>query len=233
MTAKRYLDFPSAVDKVASGRSTGYCRRGRHIRRFHQHPHRTADGDLAETESGDSLRNPLAVCTLKTRLTCSLLTSSFRLIAFAVLRLLELKELVEASDPTLIAAFVVVLTQVEKHYSNVASTIPCLNPMMNAVSTGFGAMGAATIAAKEYATGSGSGTGSHALRYLRSKTANDTVAEHSDMVRQDALHARGHPADKDRKYNRMSMLPITLPRPPPTMALARTSTALQATKVRE
>ncbi len=103
-----------------------------------------------------------------------------------MLRLTELNKQIMSDDPTLVGAMACVWTLVELHYSNISSTIPCLNPLMSAFSTNFGAMGPETVIGKEYGSGYGHGSagGSHALQSVRGPNVeiqNEPVS--SELVR--------------------------------------------------
>lgn len=101
-------------------------------------------------------------------------------IIFAILRLLELNKFIKSDNPTLTGVIAVLWTQIELHYGNAASTIPCIKPLMHAVNTGFGAIDLNTVAAKE---ASGSGSGNYALRSIRHPTLKKTLCNLAESVR--------------------------------------------------
>jgi hypothetical protein len=67
------------------------------------------------------------------------------IIAFAVIRLYEVSNEINSIDPPLVGALAAVWTQVEMHYSLIATTLPCLTPFLSTVNTNFGALELETV----------------------------------------------------------------------------------------
>ncbi|KAM3421996.1 hypothetical protein BST61_g2373 [Cercospora zeina] len=67
------------------------------------------------------------------------------LIAVIIVRLIYLRDLEGADDPTLGGTITVVLTQLEIFYGIMAATIPCLRPFIAGFVTNYGAMGRETV----------------------------------------------------------------------------------------
>ncbi|KAF2214298.1 hypothetical protein CERZMDRAFT_37495 [Cercospora zeae-maydis SCOH1-5] len=67
------------------------------------------------------------------------------LIAVIIVRLIYLRDLENATDPTLEGTTTVVLTQIEIFYGIMAATIPCLRPFLAGFVTNYGAMGPETV----------------------------------------------------------------------------------------
>lgn len=100
-------------------------------------------------------------------------------IAFALLRLLAIHKTIQEQDPTLVGVMAVVWTQIEKHYSIAASTVPCMNQFMATVSTGFGSLNKVTSDTRSHDR-----TGSHKLTGPDQVLKEDKPETPTELVRE-------------------------------------------------
>lgn len=89
------------------------------------------------------------------------------IIAPIIARLHYLHVLYHSNDPTLNVANSTICKEVEMAFGIIATSIPCLRPLLNAMATNYGAPPKTQYARNPYATGSNSG---------KSKQAGDTFA---------------------------------------------------------